>query len=74
MRNDQGCTTSTATDPRPVVCPRCGLTLRVRAPWVLTMTCPRCDAYAGQTVRLVPESRHQRRRAREGAPGDARRV
>jgi len=68
MRNDQGCTTTTASDRQPVVCPRCGLTLRVRAPWLLTTTCPRCEAYAGVAVTLAP-ARRGRRRAREGAPG-----
>ena len=37
----------------PVVCPRCGLKLWPRVPWMQATVCPRCIAFAHKSVKLV---------------------
>ncbi len=46
-----------ATDPEPMSCPRCGLTIRPRRPWLTVEHCPRCLAHARLPIPLVPIAR-----------------
>jgi len=40
----------------PLSCPRCGLVLAVRPPWIDPEYCPRCLAFAHASVKLVARS------------------
>jgi hypothetical protein len=56
-------------------CPRCGMSVRLRAPYLLPDRCPRCAARSGVSVPLEvtdqPQRRFSPRSARRISPGFA---
>jgi hypothetical protein len=63
-------------DSLDLVCPRCGLSIRPRAPWLTVEHCPRCIAYARIPVRMstsagAPARSGGAARRRHGSPPGA---
>jgi hypothetical protein len=50
-------------------CPRCGLTVRVRQPFLVMERCPRCIARSRQIVVMEPSEAPVRAKSKSGLPG-----
>ena len=48
-----GVVSGTVEDALELACPRCGLSIRPRVPWLTVEHCPRCIAYARIPVRMA---------------------